>query len=79
VGGRPRLAVVHEADDEVVIAPPRLIEATADRREERGPGLIFVSVPEAKTVKNRLHIDLAASGHVAAPAGIFFFRTFAGD
>ena len=52
--------IVREADDEVVIAPPHLLEATAGRREERGPGLIFVSVPEAKTVKNRLHIDLAA-------------------
>ena len=28
---------------------------------ERGPGLIFVPVPEGKTVKNRLHIDLAPS------------------
>ena len=52
--------IVREADDEVVIAPPRLLEATSGRREERGPGLIFVSVPEAKTIKNRLHIDLAA-------------------
>jgi hypothetical protein len=26
---------------------------------ERSPGLIFVPVPESKTLKNRLHIDLA--------------------
>ena len=24
-----------------------------------GPGMVFVPVPEGKTVKNRLHIDLA--------------------
>lgn len=24
-----------------------------------GPGLVFVPVPEGKTVKNRLHLDLA--------------------
>jgi len=27
--------------------------------QERGPGLIFAPVPEGKTLKNRLHIDLA--------------------
>jgi hypothetical protein len=27
--------------------------------EQVGPGLVFVPVPEGKTVKNRLHIDLA--------------------
>jgi predicted enzyme related to lactoylglutathione lyase len=26
---------------------------------ERGPGLIFVAVPDRKSAKNRLHIDLA--------------------
>lgn len=40
--------VVYEAPDEVVIA----------KAEDTYPGLIFVPVPEAKTVKNRLHIDL---------------------
>jgi predicted enzyme related to lactoylglutathione lyase len=40
--------VVYQAEDEVVIA----------RDEETWPGLVFVPVPEGKTVKNRLHIDL---------------------
>jgi predicted enzyme related to lactoylglutathione lyase len=40
--------VVYEAPDEVVIA----------KDENTYPGLIFVPVPEGKTVKNRLHIDL---------------------
>ena len=53
--------VIREEDDEVVIVPPRRPDGTAVPREERGPALVFVSVPEAKTVKNRLHIDLAAS------------------
>ena len=49
-----------EADDEVVIVPPH-----AERQEEtlppeeRGQVLVFVPVPEGKTVKNRLHLDLA--------------------
>jgi catechol 2,3-dioxygenase-like lactoylglutathione lyase family enzyme len=52
---------VYEADDEVVIIPAHvdidLVEATP--WEQRGPGLVFVRVPESKTLKNRLHIDLA--------------------
>jgi len=40
---------VYEADDEIAI--------TNDAESE--PGLVFVTVPEAKTTKNRLHIDLA--------------------
>jgi hypothetical protein len=40
--------VVYEAPDEVVIA----------KDEHTYPGLVFLPVPEAKTVKNRLHIDL---------------------
>jgi catechol 2,3-dioxygenase-like lactoylglutathione lyase family enzyme len=51
--------IVHDADDEVVVAPAHLVDP--DRqipRAERQPGLIFISVPEAKTLKNRLHIDL---------------------
>jgi predicted enzyme related to lactoylglutathione lyase len=41
--------VVFEAPDEVAIA----------KDEDTYPGLIFGPVPESKTVKNRLHIDLA--------------------
>jgi hypothetical protein len=52
--------IVYEAADEVVVAPPHAIDPARDIPPlERGPGLIFVPVPEGKTVKNRLHIDLA--------------------
>jgi predicted enzyme related to lactoylglutathione lyase len=40
---------VYEAPDEIVVVS----------EAETEPGLVFVPVPEAKTVKNRLHIDLA--------------------
>jgi predicted enzyme related to lactoylglutathione lyase len=40
--------VVFEADDEVAIA----------KDDHTEPGLVFVPVPEGKSVKNRLHIDL---------------------
>jgi hypothetical protein len=40
--------VIFESDDEVVIA----------KDQSTYPGLIFVPVPEDKTVKNRLHLDL---------------------
>jgi hypothetical protein len=50
----------YEDDEEVVLVPPH---ATDPARQvpaaERGPGLVFVPVPESKAVKNRLHIDLA--------------------
>jgi hypothetical protein len=52
--------IVYEAPDEVVIVPPRAIEKGDEIPvEEQGPGLVFVPVPEGKTLKNRLHIDLA--------------------
>lgn len=50
----------YEADDEVVVVPP-----PEERQEETLPPevrqqvLVFVPVPEGKTVKNRLHLDLA--------------------
>lgn len=52
---------VYEADDEVVIAPGHVTEESIRSTpwEQRGPGLVFVPVPDRKTVKNRLHIDLA--------------------
>jgi predicted enzyme related to lactoylglutathione lyase len=40
--------VLYQADDEVVIG----------KDDQTEPGLVFVPVPEDKTVKNRLHIDL---------------------
>jgi Glyoxalase-like domain len=52
--------IAYEADDEVVVAPPHQLDASREiPRAERGPGLIFVPVPESKTLKNRLHIDLS--------------------
>ena len=52
---------VYEADGEVVIVPPHLLDpAIADVPwTQQNPGLVFVRVPEHKTLKNRLHIDLA--------------------
>ena len=52
---------VYAADDEVTIIPPHLLdEANADTPwTQQNPGLVFVPVGEDKTVKNRLHIDLA--------------------
>jgi len=51
---------VYEAPDEVVLAPPHaLTKGDSIPVEERGPGLVFVPVPEGKQLKNRLHIDLA--------------------
>jgi predicted enzyme related to lactoylglutathione lyase len=45
--------IVYQAADEVVVAPGD------DPESATGPGLVFVPVPEGKTAKNRLHIDLA--------------------
>ena len=53
--------MVYEADDEAVIIPawvrPDIMRDTP--WQQLGPGLVFVLVPDAKAVKNRLHIDLA--------------------
>jgi catechol 2,3-dioxygenase-like lactoylglutathione lyase family enzyme len=55
--------IVYEEDDEVYVVPPHPEDPGREiPRAERGPGLIFGSVPEAKTLKNRLHIDLAPAG-----------------
>ena len=54
--------IVYEAANEVVVVPAHATDpARYIPPSERGPGLIFVPVPEGKTVKNRLHIDLAPS------------------
>ncbi|HVA21576.1 MAG TPA: VOC family protein [Candidatus Micrarchaeia archaeon] len=47
--------IVHEAADGVVIA----------RDDHTYPGLIFEPMPEAKTTKNRLHLDLAPDDQTA--------------
>jgi predicted enzyme related to lactoylglutathione lyase len=53
--------LVFEADDEAVIIPKDAEDRqlSAEEWTRVGPGLVFVSVPEGKAVKNRLHIDLA--------------------
>lgn len=52
--------VAYESEDEFVIVPPRALEEDHQvPLDEQGPGLVFVTVPEGKSVKNRLHIDLA--------------------
>lgn len=43
-------SVFHDDDPEVVVAPSF---------PARGLGLLFIPVPEGKTVKNRLHLDVA--------------------
>ena len=42
-----------EDDEEIVLEPP-----AGSREDGVIPDLLFVRVPEAKSVKNRLHIDL---------------------
>ncbi|HHU09110.1 MAG TPA: VOC family protein [Intrasporangiaceae bacterium] len=54
--------IVFEDDDEAAIVPRwAQVEPIADAETFRTQpqGLVFVPVPEGKTVKNRLHIDLA--------------------
>lgn len=57
-------AVVYDTPDEAVAVPKHAVEeedqpAGFEEWMLRGQGLVFVPVPEGKTVKNRLHIDLA--------------------
>ena len=51
----------YEADDEVVLVPqPATLELLQSLPwEQVPPGLVFVPVPEGKSGKNRLHLDLA--------------------
>ncbi|WP_460511090.1 VOC family protein [Frigoribacterium salinisoli] len=52
--------LVFEADDEAAVVPPHAVDDGRDiPLDEQPQGLVFVPVPEGKTVKNRLHIDLA--------------------
>ncbi len=53
--------VAYEEPDEIGVVPAHVTEETLRTTpwEQVGPGLVFVPVPEGKTVKNRLHIDLA--------------------
>ena len=54
--------VIHEAEQEVVLVPGYVTgeeDVLALEWERIPPGLVFVKVPEPKTGKNRLHLDLA--------------------
>jgi predicted enzyme related to lactoylglutathione lyase len=43
----------HESPDEIVLEPP-----AGSPEDGVSPDLLFLRVPEAKAVKNRLHLDL---------------------
>ncbi|WP_122261420.1 VOC family protein [Ornithinimicrobium cerasi] len=58
--------VVHDTAEEAVAVPRHALEEheegpvrDLETWMRRGQGLVFVPVPEGKTLKNRLHIDLA--------------------
>ena len=54
--------IVYEDEHEVAVTPQHLSEDVIEDGAtwmRQGQGLVFVPVPEGKTVKNRLHIDLA--------------------
>jgi catechol 2,3-dioxygenase-like lactoylglutathione lyase family enzyme len=53
--------LVFESDNEAAIIPKHEQDRrmSAEEWTKVGPWLVFVSVPEGKAVKNRLHIDLA--------------------
>lgn len=53
--------LVYEDDDQAAIAPRGEEDRplSADEWPTVGPALVFVPVPESKTTKNRLHLDLA--------------------
>jgi len=51
--------VAYEDDDEVTLVPAHAAGGDDTPVDRRGPGLTFVAVPEQKTIKNRLHIDVA--------------------
>ena len=52
---------IYEAEDEVVLVPEwvTLESVKATPWDRQSQGLVFGTAPEGKTVKNRLHIDLA--------------------
>ncbi len=49
-------------EDELGIGVDRIVDP-----DGRGPGIWFQVVPDLKTVKNRLHLDITASGGRAMP------------
>lgn len=55
--------ITEEEDDEVVIEPPE-----GSKEDGISPDILFLKVPEAKTVKDRLHIDLRPDDQAAEVA-----------
>ena len=55
--------MTHESADECVLEPPE-----GSREENVVPDLLFLKVPEAKAVKNRLHLDLRPDNQAAEVA-----------
>ncbi len=53
----------HHTDDEVVLEPP-----AGSPEDGVAPDLLFLKVPESKTVKNRLHLDLRPADQAAEVA-----------
>jgi hypothetical protein len=53
----------HDSDEEVVLEPP-----AGSPQDGVGPDLVFLRVPEGKTVKNRLHLDLRPDDQAAEVA-----------
>ena len=53
--------VLHESDAQCVVVPAWADDEYVGRTpwQEVGPGMVFVPVDGDKTVKNRLHLDLA--------------------
>lgn len=53
--------LIFENEEEAAVVPSWMTAdpVPADRWDRELPGLVFVSVPEDKTTKNRLHLDLA--------------------
>ena len=51
----------YERDDEVVLEPP-----AGSPEDGVVPDLLFLRVPETKTIKNRLHLDLRPDDQEAA-------------
>lgn len=53
----------HDTPDEIVLEPP-----AGSPEDGVSPDILFLRVPEAKTVKNRLHIDLRPDDQAAEVA-----------
>jgi len=69
--------VTHDTDDETVLEPPEGSPAN-----DVAPDILFVKVPEGKTVKNRLHFDLRPddqAAHVARLMGLGASRADVGQ